>query len=357
METVKEMDEIYSNNSNGQDDSQSINNTSLSNLLKPLIWSMQAMGLMHRTYRSKDKEINQSNLSKTHTVPIRRKVKRKTNISAKLYSVIVLIILLLNAVKFTIAICLHSDFALRINNLVWSWQCFFSGLILFGMCYKDRVLLIMIQQQAQIEMITEKDVLHCLIKRQSLMVIILVSVSWLLCCINMVYISFAMYGPYTDLNQSIETIIDPLPTNNVTKIISLVFHFFDTVAWVFPVTFYCTICNILKSWFKLCNDKLQKTVENSPNEFPESFEQIRRNHFDLCQLVCNLDRSLKYIAFVTYAFTIPIVCFLLYELLMTSMDSFGVGLSIFWMTVEASIVIALSLAGAFLHEQVTLKVG
>ncbi len=330
----------------------------LTNMLTPLIWSMKLMGLMYSTREGDDENISKSNLSKREPVQKLKKmwmmIKRKTDISLKLYSIIVLIILLFNAIKFTVAICLHSDFALRINNLVWTWQCFLNSVILFGICHKGTILTITEKTQEKIERTTKKDMFQKLIKKQSKMIRTLVFVSWLLCSINMGYISFAMYGPFTDLNESMETIVDPLPANSVTKIMSLILHCFDTAAWVFPVTFYCIICNILNSWFELCRNNLQETIQNSPDEFPERFEEIRRNHFELCKVVCNLDRSLKYIAFVTHAFTIPIVCFLLYELLTTSMNFFGVGLSIFWMTVEASIVVALSLAGAFLHEQVMI---
>ncbi len=342
------------NNSHNNHNNHSINDGIL-NLLKPLSLSATLMGLMHGTWGREFKDTNQRKLhTEKKMMKLQVTAKKGLRISTKVYALAVLIILLLNAVKFTVAICLYSDhFAVRLANLIWSWQCFSNAVIVFWICHKDIVLSLIIHKQKYFERSTERHAWKALVKRQSKMVLTLVSISWLFLLLNAVYILFSLFGPYVDLSQCMEAIIvDPLPKNCITKMIFLVFHFLDTAAWVFPTTFYCIISNILNSWFTLCTENLKKTIQKSPNRFPDMFEEIRKNHFELCQAVSTTDNSLKYISILTYASNIPIVCFLLYELLTTSMNGFSIGLSIFWMTVDAWIVIVLSLTSAFLHEKV-----
>lgn len=86
--------------------------------------------------------------------------------------------------------------------------------------------------------------------------------------------------------------------------------------------------------------------------FLQKVEYFRRIHLQLCSCVCVLDRTMGRLLMATYVTTIPLLCFMLYELISSSLEPFTIGIYCFWTGVNVLQTVRISISAARVHEEV-----
>nr|XP_006812384.1 PREDICTED: uncharacterized protein LOC100367002 [Saccoglossus kowalevskii] len=121
--------------------------------------------------------------------------------------------------------------------------------------------------------------------------------------------------------------------------------------WIFPISLFTVICLQLSRQFKELNKTIAKATEKD-GTITKCLEMIRREHQHLCRSVGHADHIFSVIVLVELGLNLPLICFLLYEIIVVSypFGAFMLTLIVFWLLAICTSVGIVSWFGAVLHE-------
>lgn len=185
-----------------------------------------------------------------------------------------------------------------------------------------------------------KQILVCCIATFILILLIL------FCCLQ-------LSGVLGGGNTGISTI--PFEQTLLTNILQAVLLTVCSMQAIVPLFYLIVICHMLYLAYKSFNEFLESQMCEAACQLPHAMQTIREYYISLCKVVKDFDKDFKYF-FGNYIFwNISSGLFILYVLLRTDMNSYGIiGLIsyIFWLCLSLGSVLTMSVAAAFVHESV-----
>ena len=152
-------------------------------------------------------------------------------------------------------------------------------------------------------------------------------------------------------------LIAPVPVTTYTKLFMSVVIVFQTVAWLAPVMYFMAVCFVVKAAFKVCKVAVSAAIDKGKetNMYPTCLYRERMLHLNISRCLELIDRDFKYFYANMFFTNIPLACFILYQMLKTSMDPLTLAAFSFWLAVNIFFVSMATLAGAYVNTAVSFK--
>ena len=177
-------------------------------------------------------------------------------------------------------------------------------------------------------------------------------VIYFLVALNTVLYGLIMFLPSESLQPLAKAMFIPFPDSLGVRIVAFIISLYCTAAWLMPFGIFTAVCLTL---IHQCH-RLRKTVRltASASEI-RRIKIIRQQHSSLCGSVRKVDNLFKFLTLVVYITNIPLVCFLLYDLIFKS-DGVITQLTLsFWFITVAFIMVSVSFLGAHLNSKVRIE--
>ena len=251
--------------------------------------------------------------------------------------------------------CAHWIISSRSNvpMLLWNFQTALQGTICFftmhltGKKSNLKSLLMYWNTQPNFdELVTEPYMIKC-VKRTQLAV-------YFLMAFNTVLYGLILFLPSESLQPLADSVISPLPDSMASRVIFFFLSLYCSAAWLMPFGIFTAVCLTL---IHQCH-RLRKTLRltASANEI-RRIKILRQQHSSLCGSVRKVDNLFKFLTLVVYVTNIPLVCFLLFDLIFSRPNGVTTQLTLsFWFVTVALIMIIVSFLGAHLNSKVSYKV-
>ena len=251
--------------------------------------------------------------------------------------------------------CAHWIISSRSNvpMLLWNFQTALQGTICFftmhltGKKSNLKSLLMYWNTQPNFdELVTEPYMIKC-VKRTQLAV-------YFLMAFNTVLYGLILFLPSESLQPLVDSVISPLPDSMASRVIFFFLSLYCSAAWLMPFGIFTAVCLTL---IHQCH-RLRKTLRltASANEV-RRIKILRQQHSSLCGSVRKVDNLFKFLTLVVYVTNIPMVCFLLFDLIFSRPNGVTTKLTLsFWFVTVALIMIIVSFLGAHLNSKVSYKV-
>ena len=251
--------------------------------------------------------------------------------------------------------CAHWIISSRSNvpMLLWNFQTALQGTVCFftmhltGKKSNLKSLLIYWNTQPNFdELVTEPYMIKC-VKRTQLAV-------YFLMAFNTVLYGLILFLPSESLQPLVDSVISPLPDSMASRVIFFFLSLYCSAAWLMPFGIFTAVCLTL---IHQCH-RLRKTLRltASANEV-RRIKILRQQHSSLCGSVRKVDNLFKFLTLVVYVTNIPMVCFLLFDLIFSRPTGVTTQLTLsFWFVTVALIMIIVSFLGAHLNSKVSYKV-
>ena len=127
-----------------------------------------------------------------------------------------------------------------------------------------------------------------------------------------------------------------------------------TLIWCLPVFYIILMSYLLTVTFEAFNDFLEAHIEKHSLTMTNQFQRIRTFHLNLCKMVTHLDQDFGWYFAALFVFSIGLACFILYQLIKTSMDTMTIVTFCFWMIGPLVQLGSASVFAAFLNEAVSI---
>lgn len=191
------------------------------------------------------------------------------------------------------------------------------------------------------ELVTEPYMIKS-VKRTMLLIYFLV-------VLNVVLYGLIMFLPSESLQPLAKAMFIPFPDSLGVRIVTFIISLYCTAAWLMPFGIFTAVCLTL---IHQCH-RLRKTLRltASASEI-RRIKIVRQQHSSLCGSVRKVDNLFQFLTLVVYITNIPLVCFLLYDLIFKS-DGVITQLTLsFWFVTVAFIMVSVSFLGAHLNSKV-----
>ena len=301
-----------------------------------------------------------SNIQSARDRPVEEKVGSKPS-KFLLYSIVVLSLLWGSFVRFIVSFFLDTlttaEIMLRLVSVCWQLQVCLNATVMVKTSYNGNQLNMCRDNFSKVlpkisELGIETD-----LRKMNRNLLIGYILCWACILFNTITI-LTVFAIQIGIIQDIllPLFLSPFPVHTVTKVVAGILHLFNSVTWLLPILYFVTMTSILKYAFYTCELALQKELTESNSErsvFPESIEDIRFLHLDICKSVEILDRDFSYLLANLYATSIPLACLFTYALIKTQPDTFNIILCTFWGIAGVCCVIVASGFTASLHESVS----
>ena len=119
--------------------------------------------------------------------------------------------------------------------------------------------------------------------------------------------------------------------------------------------FLINISIMLCCGIRAFNKYLEHVYLDRKNDSDASLESVRRIHFDLCQIVSNLDKDLQFLYGNIYIWTLGVSIIVLYGLLKFPLTIFIIVIYIFYLGLTLGMMFAVSIYAAYVHEEVSMS--
>lgn len=247
--------------------------------------------------------------------------------------------------------CAHWIISSRSNvpMLLWNFQTALQGTICFftmhltGKKSNLKSLLMYWNTQPNFdELVTEPYMIKC-VKRTQLAV-------YFLMAFNTVLYGLILFLPSESLQPLADSVISPLPDSMASRVIFFFLSLYCSAAWLMPFGIFTAVCLTL---IHQCH-RLRKTLRltASANEI-RRIKILRQQHSSLCGSVRKVDNLFKFLTLVVYVTNIPLVCFLLFDLIFSRPNGVTTQLTLsFWFVTVALIMIIVSFLGAHLNSKI-----
>ena len=234
--------------------------------------------------------------------------------------------------------------------LLWNLQtalqgsiCFFTMRITSKKSSLKSLMLYWNSQPNFHELVTEPFMIKC-IKRTLLVVYVVMA-------FNAVFYALNMFLPSESLNPYKQSLVSPFSSNStVVRVVFCVISLYCTAAWLMPFAIFTAVCLTLIHQCRRLRKTLRLTASTSEIR---RVIILRQQHASLCGSVRRVDNLFKFLTLVVYITNMPLVCFLLYELIFKSC---GVPTQLtlsFWFVTVSFIMGSVSFLGAHLNNKVS----
>lgn len=271
------------------------------------------------------------------------------------YSVFVIVIVISNFIRFIFVLPNKGnldDIIVYSSAGIWALYVLIHGLIMFALCARKsgwRAFFISVAELQRCPMAPKP----CNFKRR---VNIYVLASWLIFIINM-----SSYGYLLFFTKAADTVHVPMETSHqvafLHKVFILVVHVFSSGVWVFSLTIFFVVTDLVGNLFRTLNGRLEEASRKDPVQFREMFPTLKNLHQKLCDLVDSADSLLTALLAGHIIFNLILLCgvmyFTIYNPLQMTDIMFFVSAS-FWFFASVAILLIATGASAWLKEQVRL---
>jgi len=192
------------------------------------------------------------------------------------------------------------------------------------------------------ELVTEPYMIKC-VKRTLLVV-------YFLMAFNAVLYGLILFLPSESLQSFAREIAAPFPNSMAIEVVCFIVSLYCTAAWLMPFAIFTAVCLTLIHQCRRLRKTLRLTA--SANEI-RRIKILRQQHSSLCGSVRKVDNLFKFLTLVVYTTNIPLVCFLLYNLIFTKSSDVTTKLTLsFWFVTVAFIMVSVSFLGAHLNSKI-----
>lgn len=281
---------------------------------------------------------------------------RRTSVIVKrAYQVFVLLILWINAIKTFASLWINNDLVTAagvhalVPLLLWYLQTALQGTICFFTMHltskKSSLKSLVMYWNTQPnfhELVTESYMIKS-IKRTLLAV-------YFLMAFNAVLYGLILFHPSESLQPLAISMVVPFPDHIAVRIVAFVVSSYCTAAWLMPFAIFTAVCLTLLHQIRRLRKTLRLTA--SANEI-RRIKIVRQQHSSLCGSVRKVDNLFKFLTLVVYVTNIPLVCFLLFDLIFLKSSGVTTQLTLsFWFVTVAFIMVSVSFLGAHLNSKI-----
>lgn len=268
------------------------------------------------------------------------------------YQCFVLLILWVNVCKTIVSFWITPGVQALVPLMLWYLQTALQGTICFFTMYmtskKSSLKSLMLYWNSQPnfdELVVESYMIKC-VKRTLLVV-------YFLMALNAVLYGLILFLPSESLHPLAKAMLAPLPNNLAVRVVCFVVSLFCTAAWLMPFAIFTAVCLTLIHQCRRLRKTLRLTA--SANEI-RRIKILRQQHSSLCGSVRKVDNLFKFLTLVVYITNIPLVCFLLFDLIFVKSTGVTTQLTLsFWFITVSFIMISVSFLGAHLNSKVRGK--
>ena len=334
--------------------------------LRPHIASMSLLGLFYTPCQSSDinpaadsgNENPASAGEDAHSPSRRATCTRWISLGSKYYCLLVCILIWFQFLRilpaYWVAIDHREDIVVtRVSIMVWYLQCALNATILYRGCTQPD------QLQSFVGALKEHSLRYPSripsqqqvdqLKRRLL---VTARISWTFHALNILVVVVVMLEFNDTSKLYAAALTDPFGTSLPSKITAVILYSLTSSAWVFPITFSCGLCSYLYVRFKTLTTNLEAAISGSEDCFPPEIETFRRQHIHLCVCVRVLDRMMRNLIMASYVTNIPLMCFVMYNLVYSRGEGLELGTLAFWLTVNTLNIFFISVWAALVHEEV-----
>ncbi|XP_077865754.1 uncharacterized protein LOC144352779 [Saccoglossus kowalevskii] len=282
------------------------------------------------------------------------------SIAKTIYGGVVVTLLWINVVRSAVSLWIEEELPTemlisRIISCVWLLQSACIASVCYQLCFTEKYQTFFqhFEQSCQ-SRFSQYIGLQIDLKWLRKVVVFAAATCVLLCVMNAVSSLVFIYIPFESAeNTTWTTSLAPFDTSShvlIQGVIHISF-FFASAAWFFPISLFCIICLQLSKQFKQLNTVITKTTQKD-GTITMCLEMIRREHQHLCRSVGHADDIFSFIVLVELGLNMPLICFLLYEVIVVSypVGSFLFMMLVFWLIIICSTVGMISWFAALLHE-------
>ena len=186
-------------------------------------------------------------------------------------------------------------------------------------------------------------------------VIAIVLIAWSTIIINVLFVVYILF-----FTNSYDHLLWPMPPShpqlNALKGVSVITLFYVTVAWVFPVALFASLCSIILIEMAYFNESFDKIVE-SEAESLTMIEVYSKRHHVICKLIARSDDTLSLYNATSFVTNTILTCVILYNIITGTSDyanNFSVLVAdIFWLGTAVLQLAVLSIAGGMVNHMVS----
>lgn len=144
----------------------------------------------------------------------------------------------------------------------------------------------------------------------------------------------------------------PIEENGFTLTILIAFQTWASFVWIIPHAHAVVISISLCQVFKDFNKHLADAIVSPKNTVLPSLQRLRILHMDASKLVSNLDSDFTYFYGFSVASNIAVCVFTLYQVIRTELDTFSLGMYMYWFIVGLMLNGITTMFAAFLNDEV-----
>ena len=239
------------------------------------------------------------------------------------YSGVVLMMMTANCLRFLAAFKVGEPFSevlmMKIVFEVWFVQGAASVFVFFNACRNGSFIELLTAWKAC------KDTNPCNDKGTSsvLLKVVLFGISVLVVMMNVTMLGIIMFSQgISKISDYAYLMYSPFPNDGgagemIGKVMCLMVHALNSVAWIVPINLFYLLCNLLTYEFKLFNQALDDHVDDN-GVIKGDMERFRKWHYSLTCLTGMLNDTFSTFTACTYITNFPLAVMILYMLVWPS---------------------------------------
>ncbi|XP_022090696.1 uncharacterized protein LOC110979311 [Acanthaster planci] len=273
--------------------------------MSPLFKFMQFMGLWHAEVIK----------------PPKAKSKSRKILNSRNYSIVVLIFLWINLVRFLPAFFVGAELDpsrlyFKVIYMTVLLQAALNASVNFWAASRTKMLR---QYFFHFEKYIQQDAENKLdlgwLRRRSKA---FAAVAILYVCCHFLNQVVGVFGPVESIRNSTNIFVAPFYPHIGLHVVCIYLNIYAFASWIFPLLYFLLTCQLMSRLFQDFDERIEKETKRATAEkiFPPNFEKLRRQHQHLCESVSLANSGLfTYINLITYLTMGPLACFMLYQLL------------------------------------------
>lgn len=174
--------------------------------------------------------------------------------------------------------------------------------------------------------------------------------AYALIALNTVLYGLILFLPSKSLQPVAKAVVAPLSDSTGVRVFALLVSIFCSAAWLMPFAIFASVCLTLIHQCRLLRKTLRLTASASEIR---RIKILRQQHSSLCGSVRKVDSLFKFFTLVVYITNIPLVCFLLFDLIFMENKDVTTSMTLsFWFITVTFIMVSVSFLGAHLNSKI-----
>ena len=145
----------------------------------------------------------------------------------------------------------------------------------------------------------------------------------------------------------------PFSPSVFTLFVIISINLIISLIWVYPLFYTMLFATVLTSTFQVFNEFLENYISRNALKMPCEFHKIRLLQLNLSKMISELDRDFGYYYATIFVFAVGNSCFILYQILRTTMTTLNLIMYLFWLVASLAETTALFVFAAFVNEAVS----